>query len=93
MRVNYKLKRYYPNYMTGFDEEYFKFKEPSELYNCPWLKTWKEDANFIQFSLSDKHLMVEYKDGSFWVVGNFNCIKNLDLPAINFDECKKRKEI
>lgn len=87
----YRLAKYMPSFCsTGYQFEYFKFDSPSDYKDAPFLNEWLKDEEFLRFSLSGKSLMVEMTDGSFWVVGNFNTIKGLDIPKINFSQCEKR---
>ena len=56
-----------------------EFQTLAELEAIPFVKAWKENPNFVRFSLSDDCLMAEMV-GEFWVVGYLKDPSSIDLP-------------
>lgn len=60
-----------PGFVTGSDPEDIPFSTLEELLDVPFIARWKTDR-FSRYSLSDKHLMAEMKDGGFWVLATLD---------------------
>lgn len=52
-----KLKKYRPNFCTGFEDEYYEINSREELFNSELCKHWINDG-FILSLLNDGTLMV-----------------------------------
>lgn len=74
------ITQYRPAYFEGFENETVQFENLDEVFGIPWVKKFANDANFYRFSISENHLMAEYRDGrEWWVVGKF-LDPNVALP-------------
>jgi hypothetical protein len=77
------IKRYFPNWMEMNDDDYVKveFNSLAELMEIDWVKKWSQIPNFLKYSIAGRprtmyynllpqfKLMVELKDGKWWVLG------------------------
>ena len=85
-----KAEQYRPNFFSGFEQSKNDFNTTEELLNIEWVKSFKEDPNFHQFSITrdesgilDKPqhtLMAEYENGFKWWVVAF--IRDKDISGI-----------
>lgn len=70
-----KIKRYYPAFVEGFDDEYADVLTKEELLNVPFVSTWAEDSRFEELCI-DEQLLVAFLrksngERSWYVVASF----------------------
>lgn len=79
-----QIRQYRPSYFEGFGNEVADFSTAEELLEIPFVKNFKKNGEFYQFSLSDSHLMAEYRNGrEWWVVGIVSDASKVLLPKWN----------
>lgn len=67
---NNEIRQYRPAFFEGFDAETVAFDTWDEILAIPWVKKFSERPEFHQFSMSNNHLMAEYRGGrEWWVCG------------------------
>jgi hypothetical protein len=65
-----KITQYRPAFFEGYENATVEFKSAEELLNIPWVANFANRPDFHKFSVSDEHLMAEYRGGrEWWVVG------------------------
>jgi len=77
-----KIRQHIPNFVD-LDEypEEIEFSTLNELLEIPFVKSKTKYDDFLKFSISDNHLMVEFDEGKTWyVVGSIDDVTNIDLP-------------
>ena len=83
-----KITQHRPAFFEGFDNEVNEFSTTEELLNIPFVKTFGEEPDFFQYSVSPRTgewakslLMAEYKNGTvWWVVGRLDSLEGITLP-------------
>ena len=80
------IRRYFPAFFEGFEEETAAFSTIAELEAVSFVATWLENPEFHRLSLTkDNHLMCELKGGREWFVVGFIAGGRPDLPQPVFD--------
>ena len=66
------IRRHFPNFVDVDEQERVTvaFNTVDELLGISWVKKFASLPHFHQFSISDRHLIAEYRGGrEWWVVG------------------------
>ena len=80
------IRRYFPAFFEGFEEETAAFSTIAELEAVSFVATWLENPEFHRLSLTkDNHLMCELKGGREWFVVGFITGGRPNLPQPVFD--------
>lgn len=74
------IRQHRPAFFEGFDNATVEFNTLEELLAIPWVKNFSTIKGFHRFSVSDNHLMAEYRMGREWWVVGFLKDKNVGLP-------------
>lgn len=68
--MNNTIRQHIPDFFEGFEKALVDFNTLEDLLAIPWVKNFSAHANFYRYSVSDNHLMAEYRGGrTWWVVG------------------------
>lgn len=73
MSALYLVRRYRPDYFTGFDEQVISGVEYDKITEAPWCENFKRNG-FVSFYLEPytEHELIfgaKYQDGTSWVAG------------------------
>jgi hypothetical protein len=63
------ITQHIPNFFDGFTRKKGKFNTEEELYNIDFVKRWKEDPDFLHFSI-EGNTLITIKKGGPWIVGH-----------------------
>ena len=77
----FAIRQYRPAFFEGFENETVQFNTLEEMLAIPWVKNFAANPDFYRFSISDRHLMAEYRAGREWRVVGFLRDPNVGLPA------------
>lgn len=78
-----EIRQHIPDFCEGFDKATAAFDSLDELLKIPFVANFMSSPNFHQFSVSDNHLMAEYRGGREWWVVGYLKNPNIGLPAWN----------
>lgn len=94
------IRQEIPSFVDGCKSATKRFKTLSQLKKINWVKSWSDEKGFTRFSVAEPEwsgerasLMAEYKNGEYWVVGDFgkgSAWKKLNLPV--WDDKPKAKK-
>jgi len=78
-----RLVQYIPAFVeTGEPPKEATVENVAAMLALPWVKEWEQDAGFVRWGYSDRHLMAISK-GKWWVVA---IIIEGDVPATELPE-------
>jgi hypothetical protein len=70
--------------VEGYPKALVEFNTLEELLAIPWVKSFSVHKTFYRYSVSDYHLMAEYRGGrEWWVIGQ---LKNNDIGLPKWDK-------
>ena len=77
------IRQHIPASVVGFEEDAvtIEFDTLEELVAIPFVKNFSIYGNFYRYSVSDNHLMAEYRGGREWWVIGFLQNPDIGLPA------------
>lgn len=75
-----KIVKHTPSFVDSREPQpSVEFSTQAKLEAIPFVKQWKDDRDFVRFSVSENLLMAEMI-GEFWVVGYLKDPVALTLP-------------
>jgi hypothetical protein len=79
--MNNAIRQHIPDFCEGFDKATVEFDTLEELLAIPFVKNFSRHPTFFRFSMSDRHLIAEYRGGrEWWVVGTLSHPEAVPLP-------------